>query len=1152
MGRFSPVAPARVRVQLVPVGRIERSRFNAVCKALAQHASDVKLADIEVRDDQPGMLLSPQAFPQGSLLLSYCTSSPSVAEQQISPYELFRSPQLVLGIVGGLSSDELEQQTKELGQAAETLREHHPHAIHRHIVLLPESEGGPLVNKNNITRIAKTDDDDSGLALLDTICDIAAQFLVELSIYAKATQASPTIQTPGQRNSNRPRAWSIRSDDDKTGSGYATPTLSTDLASPIGDDNISRPPSRGIRSPPPPTSFDQIRGANTVPTALARSDSRTSDSSRQGARNGSQDRSSVHGIGPGIAQSKNKARDRGRARVGIVVGHIYMMAGHWSEALRMLVEHTNAAKKHSDPLWHAKGLEGIVVCMLLMAHEGLEFSIPTICYPAAERSHSTHVHKLSVNLPSDFRPADAARQASVRRLSTSLPDLLKQILTLYESGEGTLELPALVLAEVKIRFANLMAILYQSNNELNGQTLAAIATDSLAEIEKNMKLAGSGPVGSLSKPAIADILSEAQQTQLEDLTASDRIAILTGAHNVYAMLGMDRKKASALKDIMALLTAEMNQARKLGAAEAGIHPAATSSTDSGADAIKFPAAENDGVKGMVDVIARVYGINLMSARQITTSESFPFGAEALQSQLTKMIASLCEASPDPKGVMDAITTLLKSVTAGGRLEFDSSISHTIIPKEEQARLVSTLARSMSAAQQLKQSEVEAQFWDKFLVRGLDFAPREPRRNLVPYGRPDAPAVSAQQQVAGNPLLYDPNAARDSKAIQLRQVFVINEPQICLVTLQNSLEVPIEIESINLDVVGHSALQFYTQGFRGATLEPLQRQQVQLAVVPNKTGDFDIVGCRVKIASCQVQSFSIYAESWAPMPEQLVKHQGQSGMNVEDRALEGPKPKRTVIPATATMWMPLLKLAHMDVPEGSLMMLSGEMQVVTIQLFNSSNVAAIIYNFLDESGCMSVSLPGSPANEASGSGTNESDCLALVKYGDTEIFCCSVVGHTGVTDIRLDVYYRPVPFIGEATFARVLSLPLSITVQDSLLLDSPDVDNEDESFFVLSFDVTNAWTRPLGVRFELRYPEGSRHNAQPDAGGQVAPGETLRFRLRCHRDLYSGYGHETLGELWEALWKTVVVVWQGDDHRGGNVLIRDLPVTKEMLEVVQGV
>ncbi|KAI7270724.1 hypothetical protein KC335_g5445, partial [Hortaea werneckii] len=354
MFRFSPVAPATIRVQVLPVGKIERSRFLDVLRSLQHHAAVLKLSDVPQIEEQ--QLLSPKSLPESSMLLNYVTFPASQQEQHLAPYELYREPLLVLGIADGLDEDE-ERRKSELKEAAAFLRERHPRVVHRHIMMLQ----GPGDNTETMTALP---DGEGGTPYHTAMCQVAGRLLVELSTYTKAMQASPTIQTPGQPVKSLQRTPSHRGDERGSASGYSTPTQGGEVSSPIGEEG-SRPPSRGFGSPPPSNSFEQVRNASNRASALARSDSNTSNRSKNGQRGSSQDRVSVHGFGPSTSQEKT--RSRGKARVGIVTGHIYMMAGQWNEALRMLTEHTNAARKLSDSLWHAKGLDGILVCMLLLA-----------------------------------------------------------------------------------------------------------------------------------------------------------------------------------------------------------------------------------------------------------------------------------------------------------------------------------------------------------------------------------------------------------------------------------------------------------------------------------------------------------------------------------------------------------------------------------------------------------------------------------------------------------------------------------------------------------------------------------------------------------------------------------------------------------------
>jgi hypothetical protein len=82
---------------------------------------------------------------------------------------------------------------------------------------------------------------------------------------------------------------------------------------------------------------------------------------------------SIQGFGSGGVGER--ARNKGRGRVSIVIGSLYMCAGHWHEAMRELVDGATRARAYSDHLWQAKALENIMVCLLLFAWSGMDFQV---------------------------------------------------------------------------------------------------------------------------------------------------------------------------------------------------------------------------------------------------------------------------------------------------------------------------------------------------------------------------------------------------------------------------------------------------------------------------------------------------------------------------------------------------------------------------------------------------------------------------------------------------------------------------------------------------------------------------------------------------------------------------------------------------------
>ena len=222
------------------------------------------------------------------------------------------------------------------------------------------------------------------------MCDATATFLAELTSYARSIQALSTIDSPSNTE-NAPRAWSNQSNN-FSGLENRGRNASRGLPSEAVDKRMSLPvqlrPSSsenlgtktGSR---PSTPQDGIRGRltpDTDPVSSGRlngdagfSSIATRSSAIADARDTSHDRMSIQGFGSGSVSERN--RNRGKGRVGYVIGTLYLMAGRWNDALKELVESTNRARAFSDHIWYAKGVENILVCLLLCAWKGIDFEV---------------------------------------------------------------------------------------------------------------------------------------------------------------------------------------------------------------------------------------------------------------------------------------------------------------------------------------------------------------------------------------------------------------------------------------------------------------------------------------------------------------------------------------------------------------------------------------------------------------------------------------------------------------------------------------------------------------------------------------------------------------------------------------------------------
>lgn len=360
-------------------------------------------------------MFSPLAFPNGTLLYDLATSFPPSSQTSLSPFEQFREPLLLIAIgdaaeyvwAGSESRDEdVDSPTRkepigplggngtgEVKSALEDLREQYPKAYVHSLLMFdcPSQTRPQWLPKEAITvpPVAQL----KTTTIKTIMCDITRLLLAEMTTLARSIQALPTVKSPistqtddvaywpsqesinaqyARRNSQIPS--SLRSDSPASAAQkelyrMSMPVHLPSSAGPVGvdDSGTSSPINQGARTPP--TTFDEIPGIN----ATSYSSKATNSAAKSSARDSSADRVSIHGFGSGGVSER--ARNKGRGRIGIVIGTLYLCAGQWPDALRELSEGAAKARAFSDHLWHAKALENILVCLLLFAWAGMDFQV---------------------------------------------------------------------------------------------------------------------------------------------------------------------------------------------------------------------------------------------------------------------------------------------------------------------------------------------------------------------------------------------------------------------------------------------------------------------------------------------------------------------------------------------------------------------------------------------------------------------------------------------------------------------------------------------------------------------------------------------------------------------------------------------------------
>lgn len=1151
MDPFSPFAGAHVRALVLPVGSIARSRFALVVHRLQREASIVPLADVALHSPDDAHFLSPKPFPQASLLYRFLPSVPSETQQQLSPYELFREPLLVIGVLDGLEGDD-DARRKLLDEASAHLKERHSRVVHRQLLVLGGEGGGG----ERIVREVVVPDIDSHNepSLRAAVCEISARFLVEFTTYAKALQASPSIQTPGQTARALQRN-SFHRDGDKR--------LSSGMSSPADEEGPAKAP------PLPATSFDQMPGANVVTNALERSDSRGSSQSggskgKGHTRTSSHDRIALQGFGSGTSQEKLRAR--GKSRVGIVLGSVYMMAGRWSDALPILVEHTTKARTLSDHLWHAKGLENSMLCMLLLAWAGVDFQVPSICDPITERTGSSTIARASI----DARLAAEGMQRQIVRLSVAIPDLSKLILSLYRSHEGALELPAIVPAEATVRVAKLLAVLGAAGGELEPASIGRMITGR-NDSNKVQHSAQSAPMP-LGRPrpysriVIAELLAQALPANDDGMAVADHIQLLAGIAASYGALGLVRKKAITLKDLITRLTQALLQARKLGAAEMGIHPAAALSVESGPDSSLDSGEESSGLHDLFHELALTYGADITMASPTnvpTYVDTKAHGNGLLKRDLLKELAHFCEASPDPLGVISLTASLLRAAGPNSAIDAGTSSIENAFSREEQMHYATVINRTVAMSRHLGFTDIFAEYWDPFLVRLVQILQPSGQRAVIDRTKLNVAQKSSDQPIApGNPLLYDPSASRPGTAALETFLLVANEASVCRVTLQNPFDIPVDIESMQLVAEGGEL----ESSLPPTTLGPLRFQQVALTVTPKTVGTMKITGCRIQMRGCYPQDFSIVSAPWATRAPLTLKdiHDGSrnttSQSDGQESALNALGIKVDHVSATVIEELPSLVLENTAALESGLMLLQGESRSLELILRNTGSIAATVFEATDTADVLrrddehKLKLRGVKHKRS-----KSFLPTTTIAPGECTTFKFRVEGKAGLSSTQANFYYQASSG-SDVKHARVVSVPVVMTVNAALQVHNLEVSQLDDikngDNLLVSFDLRNAW--PQSVHYEcfekaarrLEWNRDAADVAQDIRDGHLAPGEIRRVYLSWRHDWSTFDFEEDAETARRRFLDQLHVSWHVEEH-SGYVDLLDLPLSSRALDLARG-
>jgi hypothetical protein len=1149
-------------------------------------------------------MFSPLAFPAGMIVYDLTTFYPPSSHLALSPFELYREPLVILALADGAELDHVsyrgnsrrslngngpprpEHNMRELYQDLEDLRDRYPKALVHQLLLFD------FVSREKAATlpeglVAVPPAEQCKVTTMRTImCDISSMLLAEMTTLAKSLQALHTIDSPSYSQNARQyngSSWPTIHGDTLSrrnsqyslpdGSRSSSPAESVDRSHvrismpvfPPAGSNSSTPsarpttPMNGATSDNP-TTFDEIVGAQKG--GSPRNQPRVNPP-RFGApdvRDSSRDRVAVQGFGSNSISER--ARNKGKSRVGIVIGSLYMVAGRWGDAMKELVEAASIAKNNLDHLWHAKALDNILVCMLMLAWTGVDFQIPQICYVSAERATSSPT-------PQDQQRSLASNHiVALQNLTLLLPELLDRILNLYaraanNTGES---LPQHPFSESVIRFSKLLSAIHLVGGTLDDKVLQLLVLGT--PLKKSTNLITPRLYIRPTRTEIITVLFRAFPTSSspESLPIVDRTIILSGIASVLGSLGYHRKKAMVTRELVSVLIPGLVQARIKGAAEMGVHPAAglaalsaVNGSTNGAGALDLGEGDVEtGVDIFLSSLGQTYGVvaskltpgedgsiddsnEATIARIVQNASVRSFGGRNLKLDVLRSCINFSEALPDFHGVLKFTADLLRTAGSGVAPGPRSENASPSVSREEQVRLATNISRTLGAARSLGVKNLAAEYWDEFLVRGVEIEALSPTRTPIPHTKselPGASAVMASREV--NPFIYNP-FLRTPDAAAVDHLLVAGEGAVFKVTLQNPYEFDVEIESIKLESEGAE----FESATQKTVIGPYRTQILTIFGTPKASGQLKITGCIIRVRGCRERRFPIFEEPWSPRGEVKIKTIGVAALfKAKDRptsvgsasittAASMALPKATALGLNVINKQPVVVLKSTTLSQSAVMVLEGERQAFSITLQNLSKetpVDLLLFSFKDSTqGPLQTAMSN---REASAAELYECELIyarkqslcwkrkdsekLYIEPGGTATFDMEILGRPGLTSavVQIDYAYLGVPAteVQDKFHTRQVSLPLTVTVNASIELARMDIlpltgsiprslwanvhsrEEEEpftpEDFCLLLLDLRNAW--PCQLQVHLNIANGSAIYEE------ILPGNTSRVMFPIRR------------------------------------------------------
>ena len=769
--------------------------------------------------------------------------------------------------------------------------------------------------------------------------------------------------------------------------------------------------------------------------------------------------------------------------------------------MRRLSEGAVSATESGDRLWHARAIEGLLLCMTLQAWQGKDFIVPELFDPskafaASQASSRSRSLSISARITAIAQRADVSKLRPFERWFQLAPFVARLTLDLYESLQAQ-DSPTITIVESKLRLINILVFCQTSQG--NVDLLDAFVLHQTQPLPR--------PI-----PSIPRVSDYNLTNMLADLVASaDTIGDITGTVQVLiaiigmlAALGADRKRTFSYRSLLNQLAPALIKARKIGASEAGIHPqtalAATSSTSDGYEGV-------GGLQSLLKTVAFAARLSVPSRDEIVpinTVEQLPGnlaswtrqhsdGDLSLRLEMLQACVAVCDAMPDMQSSLSFTSELLRLAILSPTLSTAATESRPWLTPEDQTKHVDSVKRVSAAAHRLGLDKSRATYWNDFLVRDIQIY-QLPHASELSSHQPSKLAVVHDDTVTGprEPFIFNP-FARTASA-NAAPIVVAGELVTFSVLLQNPLELDIDVDKICLVTEGCD----FEPTHHSMILGSFCSQIFTMTGIARSKGLLKVNGCRATVAGCYEQVFPVYRAQWRPPTRVKLRSKHNEEGIVDD--LNIPQPSTVTLRVIDPQ--PEVQLGSVDLTQTSLMLLEGEKKTFKLAIKNTSSTVAadlVLFAFQDNVSAglheaasrkdlapvdlyeVQHQLKTKPTIRTINAADNDN----VVSPKQTIKREFELSGRPGLLNaaVQVNFAYLGVPRreIKETFYTRSARVPLAVTVNgsieilrcnilpinDDFTFTSPTNTNSappttPDGHCMLSFDLRNVWPSPLNV------------------------------------------------------------------------------------------